>query len=110
MHRTNSCNYGDKSEGKPQGNRQAFLFFTEALINLTGENWYKHPSHFLDMYTHPREQGKRSLDFTFYDFAVLRYYHFLAYQWQGWGTEMVRPRHRQKEGTGNVGFSACREF
>jgi len=31
MHRTNSCNYGDKREGITRGSPQAFLFFTEAL-------------------------------------------------------------------------------
>lgn len=73
MHRTNSCNYGNKRVGKTQGNRQAFLFFTEAFLNVTGDNWYKHPSHFLDMYTYQREQGKSLLDFAFYDFAFLHY-------------------------------------
>lgn len=31
LHRTNSCNYGDKREGITQGSRQASLFITEAL-------------------------------------------------------------------------------
>ena len=46
MHRTNSCNYGNKRVGKTQGNRQAFLFFIEAFLNVTGDNWYKHPQPF----------------------------------------------------------------
>lgn len=43
MHRTNSCNYGDKREGKTQGNRQAFLSFTEAravtAANIPAISW-----------------------------------------------------------------------
>lgn len=43
---------------KKQGNRQGFLFFTEALLNVTDDNCYIHPRHFLDIYTYQRKQGK----------------------------------------------------